>query len=230
MSEAGTLLLAIDTSSDTAGLALSEAGHLLGCVGWRTRQNHSRQLLPALEWLLERLERRREHLGAVAVCIGPGSYAGLRVGLSTAKTLAFALGVPLAAVGRLDADAWPVASLREGRVFAVHAAGRAELAWACFRGGKDGLKTLEPPRLGRVEELLSLLTPADAVVAEPASGLLSSETAAATGARFLAASPLRVEAVALLGSERLRRGEKEDPDSLVPLYLRAPAIGPQPPR
>ncbi|HEY4685952.1 MAG TPA: tRNA (adenosine(37)-N6)-threonylcarbamoyltransferase complex dimerization subunit type 1 TsaB, partial [Dehalococcoidia bacterium] len=97
------LAVAIDTASDLAGVALTEEGALLGAVTWRTRQNQSRELLPALDWLLGRQGRGKEEIGAVFVCLGPGSYAGLRVGVSTAKALAFALDASLAGVGRLEA-------------------------------------------------------------------------------------------------------------------------------
>jgi tRNA threonylcarbamoyladenosine biosynthesis protein TsaB len=70
------LSIAIDTSSDVAGVCLAEAGQLLAEVTWRTRQNHSREVLPAIDWLLARQGRDKHDLVAVFVCTGPGSYAG----------------------------------------------------------------------------------------------------------------------------------------------------------
>ena len=222
------LAVAIDTASDLAGVALTAEGALLGAVTWRTRQNQSRELLPALDWLLGRQGRGKEEIGAVFVCLGPGSYAGLRVGVSTAKALAFALDASLAGVGRLEADAEPLVAAAQGRVVAVHAAGRAELAWAAYGRGDDRPQELVAPRLSTAEALVDALQPGDRVCADPKALPASlGDAIAARDAVFVEAAPDRVLAVARLGRARLARGAVDNPDTLVPLYLRAPAIGPQ---
>ena len=78
------IALALDTSAALAGVGLFDDGERIGEVTWRTNQNHSRELMPAVEWLLQARGTDKSDLGAVFVCLGPGSYAGLRVGLSTA--------------------------------------------------------------------------------------------------------------------------------------------------
>jgi tRNA threonylcarbamoyl adenosine modification protein YeaZ len=234
MTQDARLLAALDTAGDLAGVAICEAGVLLAETTWRTRQNHSRELLPALDWLLRRLSRGKDHLAAIAVCLGPGSYAGLRVGLSTAKTLAFALDIPIAGVGRLEADAWAFSGLAQERIVAVQAAGRAELAWAAYTGrrvnGQTGLMMdeVQGPRLGSAGELLEALKRDDLVCGELRTlpeGLL--EGMVAKGASVVEVSASRVLGVAALAQQRLDRGDVDNADALVPLYLRAPAIGPQ---
>jgi tRNA threonylcarbamoyladenosine biosynthesis protein TsaB len=228
------LLIAFDTASEMAGIALMENGLLLGELTWRTRQSHSRELLPALDWLLQHQSRSKEDIAAIAVCTGPGSYAGLRVGISTAKALAFGLEVPLVGIGRLAAEAYAPAMASAGRVIAVQAAGRGELAWAIYRAEQGILRELAPPRLGDLEGtdgLAAALQADDAICGdldriEPAS-LSVLEMLGARPARAISA---RVLAVAELGRLRCAAGDVDDADSLVPLYLRAPAIGPQPPR
>lgn len=218
--------VAIDTAADVAGVALTGSGELLAEVTWRTRQNQSRELLPALDWLLSSRGLTREEVGAVFVCLGPGSYAGLRVGLSTAKGLAYALNVPLVGVGRLAADAEPLA-LEGGRaVYAVHAAGRAELAWAAYERRAGELVELIAPRLSGAPVLVEALTPGAVVCGDVASlaGALPEGVATAAGHAG------RVVSIARLGYARLRSGSTDDPRSLAPLYLREPAIGPQPQR
>jgi tRNA threonylcarbamoyl adenosine modification protein YeaZ len=225
------LCLAIDTASDVAGIALFENGDLLAETTWRTRQSHSRQLLPAIDWLLRHLDRGKGDLAALAVCIGPGSYAGMRVGLSTAKALAYALDLPLVGIGRLAADALPIAEVTRGRVIAVQAAGRAELAFAAYRAGEHGPEELIAPGLGAGPVVLDTLEPGDVVCGEIER--LDEGTATAITAkrcRLLASTTPRAVSVGRLGLQRLARGEIDNPDALVPLYLRAPAIGPQPPR
>jgi len=225
--DASGLAVAIDTASDLAGVALTEDGALLASLTWRTRRNHSRELLPALDWLLAQQGRSKEEVGAVFVCLGPGSYAGLRVGVSTAKALAFALDAALAGVGRLAADAEPIVAAAQGRVVAVHAAGRAELAWAVYEGGPEGPREVIAPRLGPLDALVEVLAAGDRLCAEGATLAQLAPLAERTGAVLVEAVPGRVLAVARLGHARLARGEVDNPDTLVPLYLRAPAIGPQ---
>jgi tRNA threonylcarbamoyladenosine biosynthesis protein TsaB len=225
------LTLAIDTVSDVAGVALMQDGALLGETTWYAHQSHSRQLLPALDWLLAHLERDKAEIGGIAVCLGPGSYAGMRVGLSTAKALAYALGASLVGVGRLAADALPLAEASGGRVVPVQAAGRAELAWAVYRMDGEELAELSPPQLTPAASLPRQLRKSDVVTGD--IDRLGDELCAALeakGCRLVPPVPSRAVAVARLGLRRLARGESDDPDSLPPLYLREPAIGPQPPR
>ncbi|HEY7465171.1 MAG TPA: tRNA (adenosine(37)-N6)-threonylcarbamoyltransferase complex dimerization subunit type 1 TsaB [Dehalococcoidia bacterium] len=225
------LLLAIDTASDAAGAALMDGDSLLAESTWHAHQSHSVQLLPAVDWLLSHVRRTKAEIGAVAVCLGPGSYAGMRVGISTAKALAFGLDARIVGIGRLAAEALPVAEASGARVVPVQAAGRAELAWAFYQHSEGELVELSPPRLGSSTELLGALRKGDVVTGDvdrldPATvGALTKR-----GCRLVPASSARVVAVARLGLCRLARGEADDADTLVPLYLRAPAIGPQPPR
>jgi tRNA threonylcarbamoyladenosine biosynthesis protein TsaB len=225
------IALAIDTAAELAGVALLEDEMLLAEVTWRSRQNHSRELLPTLDWLLQRCQRSKDDLGAIFVCLGPGSYAGLRVGLSTAKALAYSLDLQIAGVGRLAADAYPIAAASSARVVALQVAGRAELAWAVYAWRDGELLELQAPQLGPRERLVETLSAGDIVCGEieklddETRGLLASR-----GTRTVTSGASRVLAVARLGALRLSRGDVDNGDSLVPLYLRAPAIGPQPPR
>jgi tRNA threonylcarbamoyladenosine biosynthesis protein TsaB len=225
------LLLAIDTASEISGAALLDGDVLLAEATWRADRNHSVQLLPAVDWLLGHVGRSKSEIGAIAVCLGPGSYAGMRVGLSTAKALAYGLDVQLAGVGRLAAEALPIAEASQARVVAVQAAGRAELAWAAYRDAEAGLTELLPPQLGAPQKLLAALRRGDLITGD--IDRLDADTLqalASKGCRLVPATASRVVSIARLGLKRLASGDADDPDTLVPLYLRAPAIGPQPPR
>jgi tRNA threonylcarbamoyladenosine biosynthesis protein TsaB len=225
------LTVAIDTASDFAGIALFERGTMVAESTWRSRQNQSRELLPTLEWLLQRLARSKTDLGGVVVCLGPGSYAGLRVGISTAKALAYGFDIPLAGVPRLAADAYPHAIAAPGRVVAVHAAGRAELAVAVYETVMSSMIEHEAAALAPWQEVVPRLQPTDVVCAD--AGTLNPEFVSALAMkdiRLVPTLPNRVAYIGELGLARLRDGDVDNADSLVPLYLRAPAIGPQPPR
>lgn len=231
--------LAIDTASDIAGVAVTEGPELLAERTWYAHQSHSRDLLPTIDELLRRAGRSKAELMAVFVCIGPGSYAGLRVGLSTAKALAYALEIPIVGVGRLEAQAQPFVG-QAPKVYAVHAAGRAELAVAVYADYGQGMVEVEPPTLMKREEFIASLT-RDALVV----GDLDEATREAIKSRGAQWTPepmrdlepgasgwqpaSRVLSVAFLGLQRLKAGKIDSAEALVPLYLREPAIGPQPP-
>ena len=205
MPDERSLCLSIDTASDTAGIALLEGGALLGEITWHARQSHSRQLLPAVDWVLKHVDRTKEQIGSIFVCVGPGSYAGMRVGISTAKALSFAMGTSIIGVGRLEAEALPLVEATGARVVPVQAAGRAELAWAAYVPGENSIAEVAPPQLAPISDLLRALKHGDVVTGD--IDRLSADTLAALeviGCRLAPPSPSRVTAVARLG--HLRQG------------------------
>ncbi len=121
------MLLAIDTSTADAGIACydGERGALGECV-WRAGRDHTAQLLPQIDLLLRHIRCARSDIRAVAVALGPGSWSGLRVGMSVAKGFALARDLPLIGIGTLQALAYqhrsahlrvvPIINLGRGRV------------------------------------------------------------------------------------------------------------------
>jgi tRNA threonylcarbamoyladenosine biosynthesis protein TsaB len=97
-------VLAIDTATRLATLALGDAsGRLLAGRAWAARRGHSETLLDELERLLHAAGVDVRSLAGIVAGIGPGAFTGLRVGLATAKTLAYALGRPISGVGTAEA-------------------------------------------------------------------------------------------------------------------------------
>ena len=216
--------LSIDTASDWASIALSDEGRLCGETTWRCERQHSVQLLPAVESLLARLTVDKHDLRAVFVCTGPGGYAGLRVGVSAAKGLAFALGTSIAGVGRLEAEAYQFVDC-DRPVCAVHRAGRGEVAWAVYQGPRREWREIASPRLSTPDALLAEAPSGTLFCAEEGDGV--EEMLAASGATMVVALVRRRAGVlAELGWRRLSAGDVDDVRTLAPLYLREPAIGP----
>jgi tRNA threonylcarbamoyladenosine biosynthesis protein TsaB len=137
------LVLAIDTASTDFALALALDGEVAASLTRDGAQDHSRLLLAAID---ELLGARRANLAAVIAVRGPGSYAGLRVGLATAQGLALAAGVPIRGIGTMEAVA-AASGLRD--FTAIHPAGRGEFAVQDFRDGQPAA----PLRVAAGEEL-----------------------------------------------------------------------------
>jgi len=97
------LILALDTATEKGSLALAEDDRLLGEYSLHTPGSYLQHLLPGVEELLRAAGRSLQELGAIAVSQGPGNFTGLRIGLATAKGLAWALGCPLVPVPTLEA-------------------------------------------------------------------------------------------------------------------------------
>lgn len=100
------ILLAIDTSSELSGLALYQHHTLLAQIQWASARRHSEQLLPQLDALCHLANITPPQITTVAVSLGPGSWSGVRVGISMAKGLALANNAHIIGVNALDIIAW----------------------------------------------------------------------------------------------------------------------------
>ncbi len=98
-------LLAFDTSSQALSVALTEDDTLLGKIDLNIKKNHSLTLMPAIDFLMTNAGLQPEDLDRIAVAQGPGSYTGLRIAVTTAKTLASTLNIDLVGVSSLAAIA-----------------------------------------------------------------------------------------------------------------------------
>jgi len=218
--------LSIDTASEIASVALSREGALEAEVSWRCRRNHTVELLATIDRLLAQMGATKQDLAAVFVCTGPGMYTGLRVGVSTAQGLAYALRLPVVGIGRLELDAYQHAAF-PGRIVAVHRAGRGELAWAAFRSRP--WRQVTAPRLDWPAEVVRRARGRTLFCGE-VDDELARAAAEALGARVViasaAASVRRAAFLAELGQRRLAAGEGGDVASLRVVYLRPPAITP----
>ncbi|MCF6093739.1 tRNA (adenosine(37)-N6)-threonylcarbamoyltransferase complex dimerization subunit type 1 TsaB [Microaerobacter geothermalis] len=95
-------ILAIDTSNVPLGVAITEGEKILGETIINTKRNHSVQLMPTVQRLMEDVSVTPKELGAIAVAQGPGSYTGVRIGVTTAKMMAWALEIPLIGISSLE--------------------------------------------------------------------------------------------------------------------------------
>ena len=145
------MLLAIDTSTRYAGVAVADGERLLAARSWYSTSSHTSELMPAVAGLLDGLGLSPRDLQDIAVALGPGAFSALRVGVSAAKGLALAAGKPLAGVPTLDLEAFPY--LESGLpVCALLDSGRTEVAAALF--GADGARMGED-RMGRPGEIIT---------------------------------------------------------------------------
>ncbi|MED3727275.1 tRNA (adenosine(37)-N6)-threonylcarbamoyltransferase complex dimerization subunit type 1 TsaB [Priestia filamentosa] len=94
--------LAIDTSTDTLGVALVDEDKVIGEIITNVKKNHSVRAMPAVETLLKDCGMKPKDLERIVVAKGPGSYTGVRIGVTIAKTLSWSLNIPLVGVSSLE--------------------------------------------------------------------------------------------------------------------------------
>lgn len=97
-----TNILYIETATDVCSVAISRGDEVIGLKEEAGGNNHARNLLPFVEEALKQCGCTVKDLDGVAVSIGPGSYTGLRIGVSTAKGIAYTAGIPVMAIGTLE--------------------------------------------------------------------------------------------------------------------------------
>lgn len=216
------MLLAIDTATHTAGLALYNEDGLRMEQVWLTADNHAVELMPYIVRAFEQQKLPPSALRAVAVSLGPGSFTGLRVGLSVAKGLALALGIPLLGVPTLDAAAY--AHSRELLlVCAVLPAGRGRWCMALYQNSEEsGWQRRSDYMLVGTDDLVASLRGPTLVCGEIDSRLCQA-LRAATPQRAVIASPAsrvrRPGYLAELAWQRLVAGERDNLSTLSPIYL-----------
>jgi tRNA threonylcarbamoyladenosine biosynthesis protein TsaB len=222
------MLVALDTSTRFAGLALVDGGRVLAELNWEVGQRHSTELLTRLDWLLRSRGSSPADLTAVAVATGPGSFNGVRVAVTAAKALALAWHIPLFAHCTLDVIAWG-ASFADRDVWAILEAGRGQLYAARYAA-----PAASPAQWHPVDGY-HVLTPAELAERMSQPALVCGEWQPQTrvdleahmGDRIQFTSEVfgrRAGWLAELALARLATGTFDDPARVEPQYMRKPAI------
>lgn len=217
------ITLGIETSGPRGSVALLSDGNLLGDRDLsREGRRHARTLLAELQGLLEGLHLTPRDVETIAVSIGPGSFTGLRVGVTCAKTWAYATGCRLVAVetflaiaerSQSAADRLDVISdAQRGELFVGRFLRRHDCTWQ--RDGDTAIVTLD--------EWVGSLT-RDIAVSGPAVDPLRARIAAAALLEPAESCHPRAEEVARIGQRRGEVGATDDVWGLEPLYLRKSA-------
>lgn len=217
------LVLGIDTSTSQVGVAVGDAGTVRGEVRLVGRRKHAEQLAPAIQQLCRDTELRLDQLAAIAVGIGPGLFTGLRVGVTTAKTMAQALQIPVVAVPSLDLVAFPLRHARR-MITAVIDARRGEVFHARYQPVPGGVQRVSAYSVSSPSDLVLELesTGEETLLAGDGVERYRAEFDALdrvehAGASFAMPSP---SALVELATARVHREEFESPYDVKPMYLR----------
>ena len=216
-------ILAVDTTTSSGSAALLEDRRLVGEVAGESGSSHSSRLLGAVDHLLRAASLEVADVDAFAVAAGPGSFTGIRIGLSTVKALSFASGKPVVPVSTLRALALKLVRGGATLVCPVLDAKKGEVYAALFEGAGDGLVEVVPQGAYSPASFFAGL-PAGRGIAFIGGGCAVYKDRIPERVLETASFPARTlfiaHEVALLGLEDLARGGGVPAEGVEPLYFR----------
>lgn len=217
-------ILALDTATLVSSVAIASTETVCAEITLQTKLTHSEVLMPHIKQILEMAKLEKADLEGIAVSIGPGSFTGLRIGLAAAKSMAYALDIPIVGVPTLAALAYhypvpgiyvaPLLDAQKGNVYA-----------GLYQWENGRLTEVHAPVVESLDIVLKRGGALDRpVVFVGEIALKHAERIKASGANILPAMPHtimpRAANVALLGLSKLAEGERGDVMRLEPLYIR----------
>lgn len=235
-------LLALDTSTAVMSVAILEEGRLLKEVHILADRTHSLHLMPMIQELIQACGMKLSELSAIAVGVGPGSYTGVRIGVTAAKTLAWTLKLPIIGVSSLEAMAlgagvsetraiaeaetkqqWivPLMDARRAQAYTGLYAMTGDDQWSCLVS--DGIRLMDN-WLKQLEQTLIERTESHPLkvsfVGEQSTLMGQIEAFASLGNSNIQYKDAAISAlyIGLLGSIRLAAGEQANVHQLIPNY------------
>ncbi len=216
-------LLAVDTSTVSCSVALLDETRLLCEMTYGAGKTHSRHLMSMIDCVFKRCDAAPGDIDGIAVTKGPGTFTGLRIGLSTVKGLAIAAGIPVVGVSSLAALAYPMRNTNRNVVTMIDAR-RGEVYHDRFdvKGLAIDPSLDSDPKVAAPEEVAEML---------PEDALLIGSGAILYRALFLKKCPsvefgepmqhvIRAASVGLLSMSRFRRKSFDPVYALTPQYIR----------
>lgn len=223
------LTLALDTSGEICSVALFDGDRERITYTFRHERHLSERLPTIIEFVLSDGRTTLQEVEAFAVGLGPGSFTGVRIGVTMAKGFAWALGKPLVGVSSLDAVALPFRGLPDTVIAAVTPTRRTEVV-AAFYSGNWAIPIAEPGVVANADVAQAAANHFPnrriLICGEAADMVLSAVPENVTSPRIEAryAYP-SAAAIARLAALRLSHGESDNTETLVPLYVTPTPVG-----
>jgi tRNA threonylcarbamoyladenosine biosynthesis protein TsaB len=220
-------ILSVETSTMLGGIAImDDASGLIAETRMNVKSTHSERLMTEIDHVLKQSGLDMSRIDAFAIAIGPGSFTGLRIGLSTVKGFSYATGRPIVSIPTLDAFAWnfpfscyPVCTLLDARKKEVYA--------ALFVWEEDGFRKLKNEQAVKISKFLEEvkgLSYKHIIFAGEGAVLYQDEIIRHMRGAAIFASPEKMipspSNVAFLALQKAQRGEFSEPVSLSPFYVR----------
>lgn len=218
-------ILALDTSTNVASVAILEDDVIIGEYSCNKGKTHSQRLMPMIQSLFEKVGLCATDMDAFSASIGPGSFTGLRIGVTTVKSMAFAAGKPVISVYTLDALAYNL-PMSKALICPIIDARNSQVFTAIYRFVNDKLERLTDYLGIHINELVDIIRPmgGEIVLLGDASSMHRDYFAMELGERLCIAPPntsfAKASSVAVLARNAFVDGKLESSYEMVPFYLR----------
>ena len=217
------LILAVDTSTYAGSVALLQERKLMAEINLASPQTHSERLLVSIDLLLKSSDLTLEDIDGFALAVGPGSFTGIRIGMSTVKSFAFAKGKPVAPVSNLAALALKIRQPPARLLCPVMDAKKQEIYGALFEKDSGGMQEVVPQGVYSPDRFFSQL-PVHRIITFIGSGVPVYKQKIMQyfkdKARLSPRSLFVAHEVGLLGYEILKAGKGLDSFQVEPQYIR----------
>jgi tRNA threonylcarbamoyladenosine biosynthesis protein TsaB len=217
------IILGIDTSGYANAVGTVDGGRVLSDAIFPAKTDSLEQIVDNIDSVLKSAGLALKDVDGIGVGLGPGSWTGIRVGVTVGKMLAFSAGKPVCGISTLEALAHPAAQ-KGGLLLAVISAGIKDAVYAALYRSQDGsLTQIGDYYAGDIKGLTAIVKEPVTLIgagAQSYAGILEQEA----GNRNIIAAAIEAAphgaAVAQLALKRLEKGESDDSLSLTPLYLK----------
>jgi tRNA threonylcarbamoyladenosine biosynthesis protein TsaB len=218
-----SLILGVDTTTPTGSVALLKGPSLLSEFNQDSSATFSERLLPAIQYLLESNDLNIQDVKGFAVAVGPGSFTGIRIGLSTIKSFAYSSGKPIAPVSTLEALASKIQHPQNRLICPILDAKKNEVYAALFESKTGGFQELIPQGAYSPDVLFSQM-PSNRIIHFIGSGAIVYRSLLfqylKDKARFPRRTPYLAHEVGSIGYEMLWKNKGKNIHDIEPLYLR----------
>lgn len=215
-------LLAIDTSTILGGAAIMEDDNLIAETRINVKITHSERIMGEIDHILKQAGLKIDDIDVFAIAIGPGSFTGLRVGLSAIKGLVYATGKMLVSVSTLHAMAYSM-PFSKYQICTLLDARKKEVYAGIFKWNDNDFIKIMNEQTIKIDDLLSAINE-NTIFSGEGSMLYKEHIKAKLGAAAIFAPPQNMVAspssVAYLAMMKAKKEEFDDPITLVPMYIR----------
>jgi tRNA threonylcarbamoyladenosine biosynthesis protein TsaB len=214
------MLLALDTSTLTCGIAVYDDPVIVGEMQWRSANHHTVELAPAVQDLLKRCAISTTDLKAIAVALGPGSFTSLRISLALAKGLALSLRIPLIGIPTFEYQA-ASQPLSPEPLLTVIPAGRSRMAVQEFSALDGKWQPVDEPQVMTPEQISDRINGPTRICGE--MNVSERQVIGRKWKNAMISSPSlamrRTSVLAEMAWKRWKNGQVDDPIQLSPIYL-----------
>ncbi len=221
------LILAIDTSTAAASVAVMDENKLYGEMFTNLKLKHSEMLMPITDALLERLRMKISDIDAFAVGGGPGSFTGLRIASAAIKGFAQPKNKPIVAISSIEACAYPQAVCEGEIIMPIFDAQQNSFYTASFTRKASSIERLSEDRVEKIDEFVEKIKQLNGKVLLCGDGVVAHkgdlENLLGDKCNFAPSSMMfpKASAVAELALEALKKGEMDNYSTVLPNYIRA---------